>query len=342
MTSREIVKRAVEFRSPPRLPLFFVNALPERSDVLRISYAPAESFLLRNTNYSEWGFRWERKDDTMGSPVEPPIDTWEKFDNYIPPDPFAKGRFSHLNAFFEKYGDLYYVADMQISGFSLACFLRGTENLLEDFYLEPEKLCKLLDMVVEFENGIIRQFASLPEGNLRSLPLARRHMPISAIGFADDFGTQENLIISPAMWREFIKPRLKKQFELVHSLGMHVYFHCCGYIYDIIRDLIDIGADILNLNQPDLLGIEKLARDFGGKVCFNCPVDHQTVAVRGTAAEIRDYVERLYRNFNFSNGGYIGHIEEYSCTGMSTENFEAIVNSFEEVSKRSMERRIEK
>jgi hypothetical protein len=323
MTSREIVKRAVEFRGPPRLPLFFVNALFEHSDVLRISYAPAESFPLKNTNYSEWGFRWERNDDTMGSPVEPPIDSWDKFDNYIPPDPFAKGRFLHLPAFFEKYGDLYYVADMQISGFSLACFLRSTENLLEDFYLEPEKLCRLLDMVVEFENGIIRQFASFP---------------ISAIGFADDFGSQQSLLMSPAMWREFIKPRLARQFELVHSLGMHVYFHCCGYIYDIIQDLIDIGADILNLNQPDIFGIEKLSRDFGGKVCFNCPVDHQTVAIRGNPAEIKEYVERLCGNFNFPNGGYIGHIEEYSSTGMSAENFQAIVSSFEEASKRSIKK----
>jgi len=320
MTSREIVKRAVEFRDPPRLPLFFVNALMERADVLRNSYAPAESFPHKNTGHTEWGFRWERKDATMGSPVEPPIDSWDKFDSYVPPDPFAKGRFLHLPAFFEKYGDLYYVADMQISGFSLACFLRSTENLLEDFYLEPEKLQRLLDMVIEFENGIIRQFASFP---------------INAIGFADDFGSQQSLLISPPMWREFIKPRLAKQFELVHSLGMHVYFHCCGYIYDIIQDLIDIGADILNLNQPDLLGIEKLSKDFGGKVCFNCPVDHQTVAIRGTPMEIKEYVERLYRNFNFQSGGYIGHIEEYSSTGMSAENFLAIVSSFEEVSRRS-------
>ena len=320
MTSREIVKRAVEFRDPPRLPLFFVNALLERADIVRISYAPAESFRPGNSDYSEWGFRWERKDATMGSPVEPPIDSWDKFDRYVPPDPFAKGRFSHLPAFFEKYGDLYYVADMQISGFSLACFLRNTENLLEDFYLEPERLCRLLDLINEFENGIIRQFASFP---------------INAIGFADDYGAQQSLLMSPEMWREFIKPRIAKQFELVHSLGMHVYFHCCGYIYDIIQDLIDIGADILNLNQPDILGIEKLSRDFGGKVCFNCPVDHQTVAIHGTPADIKEYVERLYRNFNFPNGGYIGHIEEYSSTGMSAENFEAIVRCFEEVSKRS-------
>ena len=319
MTSREIVKRAVHFNDPPRLPLFFVNALKERADILRNTYAPPESFPFKNTDYTEWGYRWERTDDTMGSPVDPPIDTWDKFESYVPPDPYAKGRFSHLPEFYEKYGDLYYVVDMQLSGFTVACFLRGTANLLEDFYLEPEKVNRLLDMIVEFENGIIRQFESTP---------------MCAIGFADDYGSQQSLLMSPAMWREFIKPRLARQFELVHSLGMDVYFHCCGYIYDIIQDLIEIGADILNLNQPDILGIENLSRDFGGKVCFNCPVDHQTVAIQGTPGEIKDYVERLYRNFNFPHGGYIGHIEEYSSTGMSEANFQAIVSSFEDIRNR--------
>jgi hypothetical protein len=110
---------------------------------------------------------------------------------------------------------------------------------------------------------------------------------------------------------------------------MHVYFHCCGYIYDIIPDLIEIGVDILNLNQPELLGIENLARNFGGKVCFNCPVDHQTVAIHGSDAEIRAYVERLYRQLGCFAGGYIGYIEEYSSVGMSRANFESIVDAFE-------------
>jgi hypothetical protein len=114
---------------------------------------------------------------------------------------------------------------------------------------------------------------------------------------------------------------------------MDVYFHCCGQIYDIIPDLIEIGVDILNLNQPDLFGVEKLGRDFGGKVCFNCPVDHQTVAIHGSRGEIFDYVRRLNDHLGRFNGGFIGYIEEYGSIGMSGENFESIIEAFEELKK---------
>ena len=89
-------------------------------------------------------------------------------------------------------------------------------------------------------------------------------------------------MIQPELWRQFFKERYREQFQLAHSLGMKVFFHSCGQVYDIIPDLIEIGTDLLNLNQPDLFGIEKLGQEFGGRVCFVCPVDHQTVAIHGT------------------------------------------------------------
>lgn len=60
-----------------------------------------------------------------------------------------------------------------------------------------------------------------------------------------------HFIISPSLWRDFFRPRYKHQFELAHMYGLDVYFHSCGYIYDIIPDLIDIGVDLLNLGQPN-------------------------------------------------------------------------------------------
>jgi uroporphyrinogen decarboxylase len=62
-----------------------------------------------------------------------------------------------------------------------------------------------------------------------------------AVSFYDDWGTQSSLMVSPSLWRDFFKPRYKKQFELVRNSGLDVYFHCCGYIYDIIPDFIELG-----------------------------------------------------------------------------------------------------
>lgn len=149
-----------------------------------------------------------------------------------------------------------------------------------------------------------------------------------AIIFGDDWGSQNSLLISPELWREIFKPRYKKQFELVKSFGMDVWFHSCGNIMSIIPDFIEIGVDVLNLNQPDIFGIDELAVKFGGKVCFNCPVDHQTVGIFGNKDEIFNYVRKLGSTLGNFNGGLIGNIEEYSSIGMSNENYNYIVEAF--------------
>jgi uroporphyrinogen decarboxylase len=223
-----------------------------------------------------------------------------------------------LKEIIEKNPDRYILGGLGITGFNMVTFIRGFENSMEDLYLERENIERLLDMVLEFETRVAENLCL---------------NGVDCISFADDWGTQNSLMISPVLWREIFKPRLKKQFDLVHSYGKHVYFHSCGYIYDIIPDLIEIGADILNLNQPDIFGIERLGRDFGGKVCFNCPVDHQTVAIKGTREEIFDYVRRLNASLGCFSGGFIGYIEEYHCVGMSDENYRSIIEAFESLNK---------
>jgi uroporphyrinogen decarboxylase len=314
MTGKEIVNKAIKMTNPPRIPLLFLNKDLEKSDFHFVNYMQAANFQYAGTNHSEWGFDWEKLDDTMGQPKNPPVTSWEALDCFVPPDPDDPARFVGMAEDIEANKDKYIIGSLGITGFNLATFVRGFEATLEGLYIERPGVEKLLDMVVAFECGIISHFG--------------KHA-VDCISFGDDWGTQKSLMISPGLWREVFKPRYREQFDLVHKLGKHVYFHCCGYIHDIIPDLIEIGADVLNLNQPDLFGVEELGREFGGKVCFNCPVDHQTVAIHGTRREIFDYVRRLKEHLGRFNGGFIGYIEEYHSIGMSAENYRAIVEAFE-------------
>jgi len=314
MKRKEVVKRAIEMKNPPRVPILFFNKDTEKSDIKLVGYETAVDFPYKGTNVSEWGFEWQRLDDTMGQPKNHPIRTWADFETYIPPDPDAPGRFELLPDEIAQNKDRYILASLGITGFNMVTFIRGFENTLEDLYLNRKNIEKLIDMVFSFEKGIIRHYCSYE---------------VDGISFGDDWGTQNNLMISPSLWREIFKSRYKEQFELVHSYGKHVYFHSCGNIIEIIPDLIEIGVDILNLNQPDLFGIERLGHEFGGQVCFNCPVDHQTVAITGTRDEIFDYVRRLNHHLGNYQGGFIGYIEEYHSVGMSDQNYAWIVEAFE-------------
>ena len=314
MTKKAIVKRAVRMQNPPEIPIRFFNRDKEKSYIQETGYAAPHNFHPADPRQTEWGFHWERLDNTMGQPKGCPLADLDLLDQFIPPDPNAEGRFDHVDHFIRQNANAYLLGNVGISGFNFVTFLHGFENTLEDLYLDRDRICQLIDLVLEFETGIIRRYGEYA---------------FDAIGFGDDWGTQNALMIAPDLWREVFKPRFKKQFDLVHSYGKDVYYHSCGQIWDIIPDLIEIGVDILNLNQPDIFGIERLGTAFSGKVCFNCPVDHQTVAIHGDRGEIFEYVRRLNANLGNHGGGFIGYIEEYSSVGMSEANYQAIVEAFE-------------
>jgi len=75
-------------------------------------------------------------------------------------------------------------------------------------------------------------------------------------------GTEITTIVSPELWREFFKPRYACIFKAAHEVGWHVWMHTCGKVNGIIEDLIDIGLDVIDLQQPRLLGIEEIGQRF--------------------------------------------------------------------------------
>ena len=296
---------------PDRIPIMIYNRDWKRSDMIPIEVI--HHFNGPDKDTSEFGFQWEMPDETMGQPKEALIHDWSELDALPFPDPSDPERFARVRPVMEKYGEKYYVASLSLTGFTIMTFLRGFEDTLIDLSLEPEAVNQLADKVFGFEEEVIRQ---------------AKAYGFHAVAFFDDWGTQNSLIISPEKWREFFKPRYRRQFALCHELGMDVYFHCCGYILDIIDDLIDIGVDILNLSQPNIFDIPELGRRFGGRVCFLCPVSYQTTSLTGTRAEIFADAKLLMDHLTCNGGGLIGYAEEYHSIGMSEENYQSCIDAF--------------
>jgi len=313
MTPREIVLRAVERTGPPRMPIHYTNRDFEYSDTRGTGYAPARGFAPTQPGMTEWGYVWHSLNQTMGQPHIRPLADWGQIESYAPPDPFAAGRLDHIPGWAEEHAGKFLVFGVGITGFNCATFLRGFETFLMDLALHRERAERVLDIVFDFENRIIDQLGQLG---------------LDAAKFADDWGTQEGLIIRPDHWREVFKPRYAEQFARVRRAGMKVWFHTCGDVSDIIPDLIEVGVDILELLQPDLFGVERLAREYGGKVCFCCSIDHQRRAVSGTREEILAYARLLYEQLGAFNGGFIAYIEDYASLGMSEQNYQWIREAF--------------
>lgn len=315
-TGKDLVRRAVRFGNPERIPLSNPYDL-QASDIVNAEVV--RNYQGPGGRFSEWGFEWSHLENglTMGQPKAPVITCLEDLERYRAPDPDDDTRFDAAREAMAKYGkDKYYKANLVLSGFAVMTFLRGFEEIMEDLYLDRDMVERLADIVFGFEESLIPKIAA---------------QGFSAISLADDWGTQESLLISPALWREVFKPRYKRQVELAHSLGLDVYFHCCGYIYDIIPDFIEIGLDILNPGQPDINGISRMGRDFSGKICFACPVSYQTTGISGTREEIRAEVRELAECLGGAGGGLIGLIPmDIIGLGGSMENVECMVEAFRE------------
>jgi uroporphyrinogen decarboxylase len=113
--------------------------------------------------------------------------------------------------------------------------------------------------------------------------------------FGNDFGTQLDLLISPALFDAFVMPWFRRFTEQGHARGYQVILHSCGSIYRVIGRLVDAGVNCLHPLQAKARNMEaeKLAREFGGRIAFMGGIDTQRVLNLGTAAQVKDEVRRV-------------------------------------------------
>ena len=290
MTRLEATQKAIHFGTPPHIPIVRYEKL-ERADMIKI---PVERYYdAQDGTVSDWGFQWEKKNVAlaMGQPKRPALPDWDLLPQYKPvPIEADTHRFDKARETMAAYPGRYYLADLALSGFTIMSFIRGFSDLLTDFYEEPELVEELADIVFSREEELIRLCAA--EG-------------FHGVCLADDMGTQQNLLFSRDIFRKFFKKRFRHQIDLAHSLGMDVYLHSCGNVFELIPAFIDCGLDIMNTGQPSLNGIERMAREFGNDLCFALPVGYQTTAVTGTLQDVENELLQYIDCFAKKDGGYI-------------------------------------
>ncbi len=291
--SRENIIAAIEFDTPDRLPLTF-DAF-NVSDVHNVSWNQiGTGDHNQSLTFDEWNCGWSRSDvKNMGLVTEHPLDDWEKLDSFQWPDPDNPDFYKGMNDRFENSDNKYIMTSLFMVLFERLHSLRGFENLLSDLYLEKEKIAELADRVVEFDIKIIENIAALfPD-------------KIDGIMFSDDWGTEQNLIINPELWEEFFQHRYSKIFSACKKAGWHVWLHSCGRINKIVDNLIHLGVDVLNLQQPTLLGIEDFGKQFAGKVCFHSLCDIQKTLPFKNKQEITEEAHLLLKHWGTDKGGFI-------------------------------------
>jgi len=323
MSSYEVVRRAIEFERPDRLPLRFeALGLNDTHDVRWNQIVPWDAAdktrPAPRQNTDEWGCIWVRTEmDNMGQVKGHPLADWGALDHFRWPDPDDPAFYEGMEKQFEGSEDKYVTTLIFMLLFERMHALHGFANTLIDLYLERERIEMLADRIVEFDLGIIRNIGQRFPGQIHGLR------------FTDDWGTQQNLFIRPQLWDEFFKPRYKRIFDAIHEQGWHVWMHSCGKVNVIIESLIEIGLDVINLQQPRALGIEEIGQQYRGRICFEslCDIQH-TLPFKGPE-EIREEAHLLLEHWATPEGGFIlSDYGEGEAIGVELEKKRIMLDAF--------------
>ena len=191
------------------------------------------------------------------------------------------------------------------------CDLRGYENLLFDMMDEEPLLDELIDQLTEFNLAIVKKYI---EGGCY------------AMEYPEDLGMQVGPMLSPEMFRRYIKPAYEKLMRPAREAGIPIHMHSDGDIKTLVDDIVDAGVQVINL-QDLVNGIDWIAEHFRGKTCVELDIDRQKITPYGTPADIDALVREEVEKIATPEGGLCMVYGLYP--GVPLENAKAVMDAME-------------
>ena len=253
----------------------------------------------------EWGTERRRQlndgyyFDLCGSPLAE-VTSAAEFVRQSFPDPVDAARLTGLRLQAEtarSHGHAYVLGGICAGMLEMGQWLCGFEKFYCDLAANrplAEALCdKIIELKMQYWEKALDELGDV----------------VDVIQEGDDYGAQRGLQVSPNIWRQVFKPRLRQLLTHVKSCAPHVsvFFHSCGSIREIVPDLIEVGVDALNPVQvaADDMDSRDLKREFGDSLTFwGGGVDTQHVLPLGTPEQVRDEAKRRIDDFA-PGGGFV-------------------------------------
>ena len=221
----------------------------------------------------DWGTIWDCRDNKdIGNITNYPV-SFDNVNDFEFPDPDAPIRYQGFQELIDSNEDRFVVAGFGMSLWERAYILVGMEKLMIAL-LDNERFADMLfDRILEWNLRVIEKFCSFDA---------------DAIIFGDDFGQQHGLMLGPELWRKYIKPRITQMYRATKSKGLYVFIHSCGNIVEIFNDLIEIGVDVYNPFQPEVMDVFEVKKQFGDRLCFYGGISTQKTLPFGTTNEVKE------------------------------------------------------
>ncbi len=338
--SREVVRRCLKFENPERIPRdlwvlpWAESHFPEEVAALREKFSP--DFITAPSVYNpspkvkgdpyvigeyvdEWGCVFTNyQDGVIGEVKEPMIA--EISDRKIVSPPYdtlpddKQKAYDEISRFYEKT-EKFVLSNCCPRPWERYQFLRGTENAMIDMMMPEEGGADLLRAIHDF---YLKEMEFWVKAD------------VDAVMFMDDWGSQNQLLIPPRIWRELFKPLYKEYCDMAHDEGKFVFMHSDGYIQEIFADLVEVGVDAIN-SQLFTMDFGYLRDNVKGKITFWGEIDRQHVLPSKNPQEGRDAVRKVVEYLYDPKGGVIAQLE--FGAGANPETVMAVYDEWEKVSQ---------
>ena len=296
MTKREVVTLALRGERPPYVPWSFSFTREARQTLQRhfgtedlepvmenhiLGLGDAVGFFedIGDDRFRDhFGVVWDRSVDKDIGIVQGCLLPEPTLSGYTFPDPLDPRFFADIPEKIDRFADRFRVFEIGFSLYERAWTLRGMANLMMDFYDHPAFVRELFDAIVDYNIAQARKALEYD---------------IDAVYFGDDWGQQRGLQMGPELWREFIRPALKRMYAVVGEAGKSVFIHSCGDVDELFDDLIDIGLNCFNPFQPEVMDTAALLERYRGRLSFFGGLSTQKTLPYGTPADVRAETRRL-------------------------------------------------
>jgi uroporphyrinogen decarboxylase len=262
-----------------------------------------------------FGVLWDRSIDKDIGVIKEYILKEPEIGSYRVPEPDLDFVDDVTVKMLESNKDSYKFGKLGFSLFERAWSLRGFENFLGDLAGEEKFVCELFEQILDY--------------NMKVIDHVLAYYPVDGFFFGDDYGQQRGLLMSPAAWRKFIKPRLKKMFDKVKLTGRTVALHSCGNLSDILGDLIDIGLDVYQTVQPEIYDLKELKKEFGEHLTFWGGISTQKTLPYVSPDEVKKITGETIKILG-KGGGYIAAPTHQVPPDVPVENILALLEAFRE------------
>ncbi|HEB33013.1 MAG TPA: hypothetical protein ENI15_19385 [Spirochaetes bacterium] len=282
-----------------------VVIVPSRQDYKKIGenlYTDSFHVVYRDTGAGEWNLTETRC----------PITSREDLEKYVPPDPEADYRIAELREVIKRFKGIKAIIFLIRDAFSRPRRLMGMQEMLIKYITEPQLVKDVIRISVDY--------------NMRVMEIAVEE-GADIIFSTDDYASNYSPLISPAQFKEFIFPELKKIVKRVHELGVKYIKHCDGNIKPIIDMIIDTGIDGLHPIDPGAgMDIAEVKKKYGDRVCLIGNVDCKFTLGVKSVTEVEDEVKQIITGAG-QGGGLMISSSNSIHSGVKPENFLAMIEA---------------